>query len=241
VTLAALLAASSVAAAPPPLLAPTLPRGITRVRGAIRPFVSVIDQGAGAIADLSVDHYFARAPLRLWVELAPVALALQSDGPGSIAHLRLGAAYAADYLELGAAAGGRFQRHGRAAVSLAGTVRVGALDGYKLTATYGHALLLDGTDRAGKSNVLTSFDVPIARSLTIFVEGGFSTEWWLFGTAGLRHRLSGEGGAGTWIISGAFGLAWVFDQADCGETPGSCGDTAWAAGPTLGFGLERRF
>jgi hypothetical protein len=49
----------------PAVFAPTMTRGLTRVRGTIRPFLSVLGQGVGTIADLSVDHYFARLPARV--------------------------------------------------------------------------------------------------------------------------------------------------------------------------------
>jgi hypothetical protein len=55
-------------------------------------------------------------------------------------------------------------------------------------------------------------------------------------------RLIGDGGAGTWIVSGSFGVAWVLDRPDCVyPDTGWCTESAWAAGPTLGLGFERRF
>jgi hypothetical protein len=236
-------AADEVAA--PAVFAPALPRGTTRLRATVRPFISVLDQGFGTIADLAVDHYFARAPLRLSLEVAPLALAMQADGPGSIAHVRAGAAYASNYVEAGAAIGGRWQKYGESGLSVAGLVRLGALDGYKLTGSYAFVRIRDrysGRSGIGVSNALTTFDVPIGRRFTLFSEGGFSSEWWLFATGGLRHRLTDASGRAGWIVSGAVGIAWVFDQPDCVYPDReACTESAWAAGPTLAFGLERRF
>src|SRR6185436_7282970 len=99
------------------VLAPALPRGMTRIRGNLRPFFSVMDKGGGLLAELAVDHYF-RSPWRLSLEIAPLALAVQPDGTGTIGHLRVGGAYAGDYIELGLSAGGRLQNFGAAGISV---------------------------------------------------------------------------------------------------------------------------
>ncbi|HEY0709023.1 MAG TPA: hypothetical protein VGG33_19600 [Polyangia bacterium] len=227
------------------VLAPKYPRGTTRVYGTIRPFLSVLGQGGGAIADFGVDHLFAEIPLRLSLELAPWALAIEADGPGSVAHLRFGAALATDYLEVGAAVGSRIQNYGEGGISLGGNLRLGALDGVRVTLTYGYVIKRNrytGDVGAGISNVILGLQAPIAQRLALFAEVGGSAEKWVYSSVGLRHRLFGEGGAGTWIVSGSFGVAWVIDRPDClYPDTGWCTDSAWAAGPTLGLGLERRF
>jgi hypothetical protein len=231
--------------APPPVFAPTLPRGMTRLRGTVRPFFSLLGQGAGAIVDLSIDHYCATLPARFSVEMAPLALALESDGPGSIAHLRAAAAYASDYVEIGLALGTRLQNYGGSGISMAGSLRLGALDGYKLIMGYGYVIKRNRyTGRAGvaMSNAITGLDVPLSPSIGLFADAGLSSDLWMYASAGLRHRLKGFGDAGTWIVSGSFGVAWVVDRPECPyPDTGWCTESAWAAGPTLGLGLERRF
>jgi hypothetical protein len=227
------------------VVGPKVPRGMTRVRGTVRPFLSVLGQGGGAIADLGVDHYFARIPLRLSLEIEPLALAIEADGPGSIGHYRLGAGYAGDYIELGLAVGSRIQNYGGAGLSLAGYLRLGALDGLKFTLSYGYVVKRNqytGDVGVGLSNVLAHIQVPLGARLAVFTEAGVSSDRWIYASMGLRHRLIGDGGGGTWFVSGSFGVAWVVDRPECihPET-GWCENSAWAAGPTLGFGLERRF
>jgi hypothetical protein len=225
--------------------APPLPRGTTRVHATVRPFLSVLGQGGGAIADMAVEHYFARAPLRLSLELAPLALAVEADGPGSIGHLRLGGAFASDYIELGASIGSRIQHYGGSGISMAGFLRLGALDGLRFTLSYDYVLRRNpytAALRIGLSNVLAALQVPLSARLALFTEGGLSADRWIYASAGLRHRLVGNGGPGTWIIAGSFGVAWVVDRPECPyPDTGWCLDAAWAAGPTLGLGLERRF
>jgi hypothetical protein len=227
------------------IVAPPLARGMTSVRATVRPFISVFGQGGGAIADLAVDHYFVRLPLRLSLELAPLALAIEADGPGSIGHLRLGAGYAGQYVEIGLAGGSRIQNYGGSGLSLAGFLRLGALDGLKFTMTYDYVIKRNrytGIVGVGLANILADLHVPIGAGLALFAEGGVSADRWIYTSLGLRHRLSGNGGPDSWFVSGSFGIAWVLDRPDClHPDTGWCENSAWAAGPTLGLGLERRF
>jgi hypothetical protein len=226
------------------LLAPSLPRGMTRVRASLRPFISVLDRGGGALAELAVDHYF-QSPWRLSLEVAPLALALQADGSGAIGHFRLGAAYAGDYVEVGAAAGSRLQNFGAAGISLAAHLRLGALDGLNLIVTNGYVWKRNrytGRPVVGLGSVTGTVNVPLSPRFVLYTEGAFSTDPWLYFALGLRHRLAGQGHSGSWYLSGSLGLAWMVDRPDCPyPNTGWCTGSAWAAGPTIGVGLERRF
>lgn len=228
-----------------PLLAPPAPRGTTRVYGSVRPFLSVLGGGGGAIADFGIDHLFAELPLRLSFEVAPLALAIEADGAGSVAHARFGAAFATHLLEVGASVGSRVQNYGGAGISLANHLRWGAQDGLRFTLTLGWTIQRNrytGDVGAGVSNLITGLQVPVGRRAALFLETGGSAEKWIYSSLGLRHRFLGDGGRGTWIASGSFGVAWVIDRPSCPyPDTGWCTDSAWAAGPTVGLGLERRF
>ncbi len=226
------------------VLAPALPRGMTRLRGSVRPFLSVMDKGGGVLAELAVDHYF-RSPWRLSLEIAPLALAIQPDGTGTIGHFRVGGAYATDFIELGLAAGSRLQNFGAGGISLAAFARLGALDGLNLTLTNGYNWKRNkytGEAKVGLGSITGAVNVPLSARFAVFAEGAFSTDPWMYFSAGLRHRLTGTGGSGTWFLSGSLGVAWVVDRPDCPyPDTGWCSGSAWAAGPTIGLGLERRF
>jgi hypothetical protein len=230
---------------PAPVFDRAPPRGLTRLRGSVRPFFSLLGQGAGAIADLSIDHYFADFPARVSLEMAPLALAIEADGPGSIAHLRAAGAYAGDYVEIGLAAGSRIQNYGGSGISFAASLRLGAFDGYNLSIGYGYVLRRNrytGRLAVAMSNATTAIEVPLSHDIGLFADAGLSSDLWMYASAGLRHRLKGLGGPGTWIVSGSFGVAWVLDRPECPyPDTGWCTSSAWAAGPTLGLGLERRF
>jgi hypothetical protein len=230
--------------APPSLITPGRPRGLTRIYGTVRPFFNVLSVGGGAIADVAVDHYFNR-PFKLGLELAPTAVAFQPGSSGAVTHLRIEGAFVSDYLEVGAAVGGRLENFGAGGVSMAARLRLGALDGLNLHLTYGYALIrnrYNGKSRIAFSNALATLEVPLLPRLALVVDGGFSFDVWLYGTVGLRHTLVGDGGRGSWIVRAAFGLAWVLDQFPCQyRQPERCEGAAWGLGPTIAFGLEHRF
>jgi hypothetical protein len=224
---------------------PTRPRGLTRLRFNVRPFVSMVGRSGGAIADFSAEYYFADLPLKLSLELAPLALAVEGDGTGAIGHLRLGAAFSTEHVEIGASAGSRLQNYGGSGISLAGFLRLGRLDGLKLTMTYGYVLARNqytGVPLVGLSNAMATVDIPLSQKTALYFEAGGSGDLWVYGSGGLRYRIGGSAGASTWVVSGSLGLGWVIDRPAC-RHPGTgwCEDSAWALGPTMGFGLERRF
>jgi hypothetical protein len=224
---------------------PERPRGLTRVRGNVRPFVSMLGRSGGAIMDLTAEHYFADLPLRLSLEIAPLALAVEGDGTGAIGHFRLGAALSTKHIEIGASAGTRLQNYGASGISLAGFLRLGTLDGLKLTMTYGYVLARNqytGIPIVGLSNLMATVDIPLSSRTALYFEAGGSGDLWFYGSGGLRYRIGGSAGPSTWIISGSLGVGWVIDRPVCAyPDTGWCSGSAWGMGPTMGFGLERRF
>jgi hypothetical protein len=227
------------------LLAPPLERGVTRFQLMVRPFVTLSGQGGGAITDIGVDHYLARLPLKLSLGVTPLAFALESRAGGAITHVRVGAAYAADYVEVGLAAGLRWQDNGPPGWSFAGTLRLGALDGLRLTAIYGYVLTRNYyTDRPtlAASHARGEIAVPVHRQITLVLAAGASYDAWLYADIGVQHRLARHGVLSPWTVRGALGFAWILDRFPCRyEDPRPCRESAWGVGPTIGFGVERRF
>jgi hypothetical protein len=212
----------------------------------VRPFFGLTGNTWGGVADARVEHYFAW-PLLLGAEVAPLAIAHASEGTGAIAHLRVRAAWASRFLAIGFAAGVRLRRFATDdGATLAPLLRLGALDGLNLQLTYDDAVARNrftGRPTLGLSNITGTINVPLAPRLALVLDGGGSTEVWAYGTFGLRERLAGEGGPGTWLVSGGFGFAWVSDRTICNfEAVVPCpGGTALSYGPTISAGLERRF
>jgi hypothetical protein len=180
----------------------------------------------------------------LGVEMSPVAIASAGDGLGAATHLRVIGAYVTDHLSLGLGIGARLQRFGPSGLSIAPSLRLGSLDGLHLELTYAHTLApnrFTNKMTSGFSNVLARVQVPVTQRLALQLDTGLSLDTWAYATLGLRHRLFGDGGRGSWFISGAFGLAMVVDKSVCTYTVDACGASATSYGPTVSFGLEYRF
>jgi hypothetical protein len=154
-------------------------------------------------------------------------------------------AFVTDSISLGLGVGTRLQRFGSNGLSLAPSLRVGSLDGLNLQLTYTHTIARNkytGQARVGFSNALATLSVPVARRLALQLDTGLSLDTWAFVTFGARHRLFGEGGPGTWYLTGAFGLAMVVDQSPCDYNAAvPCGQSATSYGPTVSAGVEYRF
>jgi hypothetical protein len=227
----------------PSLMTPPRPRDLTRVATTWRPFLGFSGNSWGTIGEARIEHHFAR-PFMLGVELSPVALASAGDGLGAATHVRVIGAFVTDHLSLGLGVGARLQRFGPAGLSIAPSLRLGSLDGLHLELTYAHTLApnrFTNQMTTGFSNVLARVQVPVARRLALQLDTGLSLDTWGYVTLGMRHRLSGDGGRGTWFVTGAFGLAMVVDKSVCTYTVDNCGTAATSYGPTVSFGLEYRF
>jgi hypothetical protein len=240
-------AAAGKSASPEPapsLMLPPLVPGITRVHGTVRPFFNMVGPGAGALMDLSVEHYFHR-PWKVGVELSPLVLVGMGDQLGAIAHARLRGAFATDYVEVGLGLGGRLQRFGPSGWSVAPALRLGSLDGLNLRLEVGHSLIRNyytGQAQFALSNVLGGLDVPVTRRLAITLDGGYGVDLWVYATLGLQQIVVGSGGPGTLKVGTGFGVVWAIDRFPCqyGDID-PCRGAAWGLGPTISIRIDRRF
>jgi len=251
---AAWLAGALLATAPPPSDLPVVQQqaapapesggeGWSRVSIDVIPVLGLTSNSWGGLSQIRAEHHF-RAPLVLGVELAPLALASSGEGLGALAQARIHAAYATRYLALGLGLGAQLQRFGRNGLSIAPTLRLGRLDGLELELEYAYNVApnqFTGRRTVGFSDVLATGRVPLASRLALQVQAGLNLQAWIFTTFGLRQRLVGDGGPGSWYVSAGFGVAWIEDRSACDQPDVSCGSTAMSFGPTIGFGLEHRF
>ena len=254
---AACLAGALLAAAAPASGAPDVPalqqqaapapenggEGWSRVSIDVLPVLGLTSNSWGGLSQIRAEHHF-RAPLVLGVELAPLALASSGEGVGALAQARFHAAYATRYLAVGLGVGAQLQRFGRNGLSIAPTLRLGRLDGLELELEYAYNVApnrFTGRRTVGFSDVLTTGRVPVTSRVALQLQAGLNLQAWIFTTLGLRQRLAGDGGAGSWFVSAGFGVAWIEDRSPCDQPDLSCGQTAMSFGPTIGFGIEHRF
>jgi hypothetical protein len=94
----------------------------------------------------------------------------------------------------------------------------------------------------GLSNLQAALVVPVGSTTAVELAGGLDLDAWAYGTIGLRQRLIGDGGRGTWFLSAGFGVALVVDRAPCiTDSVAVCGSSATSFGPTIAVGVDRRF
>lgn len=214
-----------------------------RVELELRPVLGLTANSWGALGELRYAHDF-RAPITVGIELAPLAVTASGEGTGAELQARVHAAYATRYLAVGVGVGGQLRRFGRNGLSLASTLRLGKLDGLSFSVEYAYALAANkytGRRTIGFSDVMGRMQVPLTDRLLLRFEGGIDLQSWIFATVGLRHRIIGEGGPGSWFVSAGVGVAAIEDRATCDDPSMSCGRSALTFGPTISFGLEHRF
>jgi hypothetical protein len=220
------------------------PPALNRFELKLQPFLGLTGNSWGGLGEARFEHDF-RFPLTLGLELSPVALVSSGDGTGALAEGRLTAAFSTRYLAVGLGVGGQLQRFGRNGLSIAPTLRLGRRDGLSLQVEYAYSVAANqytGQRTIGFSNIMGTLRVPLTERLALQIDGGLNLQAWAFTTVGLRHRLVGDGGAGSWFVSAGLGAAWVSDRSGCNYGAAiPCGPSAMSFGPTVGFGLERRF
>ena len=235
--------APSIAREVTPLPAPDA-TGLNRFELRVQPFLGLTSNSWGGLGEARFEHDF-RFPLTLGLELAPVALVQSGDGTGALAQARLTAALNLRYLAVGLGVGGQLQRFGRNGLSIAPTLRLGRRDGLNLSVEYAYSVAANqytGQRTIGFSNIIGRLRIPLTDRLSLQVEGGLNLQAWAFTTVGLRDRVRGDGGPGSWFISAGLGAAWISDQGGCDyDAVIPCGPSAMSFGPTIDFGLERRF
>jgi hypothetical protein len=220
------------------------PPAFNRFELKLQPFLGLTGNSWGGFGEARFEHDF-RFPLTLGIELAPAALVGSADGTGALAEARLTAAFSTRYLAIGLGLGGQLQRFGRNGLSVAPTLRLGRRDGLSLQVEYAYSVAANkytGQRTIGFSNIVGTLRIPLADRLALEIDGGLNLQSWAYATVGLRHRLIGDGGPGTWFISAGLGAAWITQSSGCNyEAAIPCGPSAMSFGPTVGFGLERRF
>ena len=233
----------SIARVPAPAPVPASTE-LNRLELKVQPFLGLTSNSWGSLGEARFEHDF-RFPLTLGIELAPVALVQSADGTGALAQARLTAALNLRYLAVGLGVGGQLQRFGRNGLSIAPTLRLGRRDGLNLSVEYAYSVAANqytGQRTIGFSNIIGTLRIPLTDRLSLQIDGGLNLKAWAFTTVGLRDRVRGDGGPGTWFISAGIGAAWISDEGSCNyDAVIPCGPSAMSFGPTIDFGLERRF
>lgn len=236
-----------------PKVAPRLWYGMSRFYGTLSPLIEVAtstyagatNSGLGLLGQLTFEHYF-RFPLKLGVQLAPLAL-VTGERIGLNTELHALIAFASSYFELGLTPGAELHLLGQQQFSIGYQLRLGSLDGLNLIFHNSYVLASGDYGRGTQltfGSATAEINIPLASRFNLYLTGGGSS-YWAYGTVGLKYYLRGGGGPGTLIVHSGLGGAWVSDRCVAGANSTNSqycyGVRSEAAGPALAVGLDARF
>ncbi len=216
------------------LIMPERVGGIWRVGASADLFLPIGTIGVGGLLDAYVTRHFD-GPFMLRAQISPLAFALVDTGGGSAfgAHLLFG--LDTQFLELALGVGASTTDAADSAFSLLQSLRIGALDGLHL-AVQTDVFVLDKQFEFGA--VSGSLQIPVKEGWWLLLRGGGGPMGFAFGDVGVRYRVSGDGGAGSFFLQGMLGGVALFGGYVCSST-GYCSSQD-SGGPALGVGVEWR-
>lgn len=227
------------------LLRPPRVGGITEVGFGALAFVNIGDIGGGAMLDANIVHRFeVPAFVGAWVQ--PVGVAGTKGTGGGPVGLFSGAAVAgvdSQWIEVGLGAGGATNARGVVGFQLMTRGRIGPRDGVHFRWVTG---ILAEQDRFELGVLGFGFQIPVLRNWALEVDGEGGVERSGRGLVGVRFRAAGDGGPGTFEITGGTGFAVVDSNGTCTQagppnySQVCTGTSATYIGPALAGGLAWR-
>lgn len=215
------------------LMLPERASGIWRITTNLDLFLPIGSIGIGGLLDASVTRHF-EGPFLLRAQIAPLGFAFVNSGGGSAFATHLVFGLDTQFLELALGAGSSTTDGFTSSFSLLQSLRIGALDGLHL-AFQTNVVIVDDQFQLGAVN--GDIQVPLLERWWLLMRGGGGPAGYVFGDVGVRYRVKGNGGAGSFFLSGMIGGVALVGATRCSEF--SC-DSASSGGPALGVGLEWR-
>jgi hypothetical protein len=221
--------------APPNLMMPDRIPNIWRIGAGADLFIPIGTIGVGGLLDAFVTRHFA-GPFMLRAQVSPLAFAFVDSGGGSAfgAHLLVG--LDTQFLELALGIGAASTESTSSAFALVQSLRVGALDGLHL-AVQTNVYVLDKRFEFGA--VTGVVQIPVRDGWWFIARGGGGPVGFYFGDVGVRYRVHGDGGAGSFFVQGVLGGVGLFGPYTCDPTTYYC-TSSDSSGPALGVGVEWR-
>lgn len=244
-------------------IAPPRADGLFETKFMFRPFLTLDTLGIGLVSEMSIGYRFA-SPLFLQLAVEPFALGLAKERRFAPIALNLFLAYDLKIFEVGLGLGWltlhepptvfnptKSIGNMPSALSLAQTVRLGALDGLHIYVHNAFALYEEEFTYAATNATL---QIPLLSETWLIARGGGGLVGYGFGEAGLRFLLRGNGDRGSLFTTASVGGAAVFTRTPCtlettisnpegvqipSEAHHDCRSASYG-GPMAGFGLEWR-
>ena len=216
------------------LLMPERIGGIWRIATNADLYLPIGTIGVGGLVDALVSRHFD-GPFVLRAQISPLGFAIVNEGGGRAftAHLVFG--LDTQFLELALGIGSSTTESTDVAFSTLMSLRIGALDGLHLAVQTNVVVLDSGFEFGGASAVL---QIPLINRWWLITRGGGGPAGYVFGDIGVRYRVSGDGGVGSYFIQGVIGGVALFGSTSCDEF-GFC-ESNDSGGPALGIGAEWR-
>lgn len=245
----------------PNLTSPPRTPGITEYTLTIRPFLPLGALGVGGIFDASITHRFD-APVAVDVIIAPLGIALTNKGNETAFSGHAFLSYDAQVFQLGLGVGlARFEKAnlpfnipaGESApqthevgFSAAQYVRLGARDGFNLTAQTNFVIRGDEFDFGGLSAQLQLPTSVVIQDTWLILRGGGGLPGHVYAEIGLRNLVKGNGQEGSLFVTPTIGGASISSPIyeKCNRFDGTsdeqCKNSQIFGGPMIGVTLEWR-
>lgn len=215
------------------IIPPRIPN-IWRVGAGADLFIPIGTIGIGGLLDAFVTRHF-EGPFMLRAQLSPLGFAFVNEGSGSAfgAHILFG--LDTQFLELALGVGGSSTDSTGTAISLLQSLRIGALDGLYL-ALQTNVYVLDKQFELGA--VTGVIQIPVKDGWWFIARGGGGPVGAYYGDVGVRYRVHGDGGAGSFFLQGVLGGVGIIGSSRICDYGYCYGNDS--AGPALGVGVEWR-
>jgi hypothetical protein len=227
------------------LMQPPRVGGITEVELGALAFVNFGDIGGGGMLDASIVHRFV-VPAFVGAYVRPIGVAGTKGTSGGPTGVFSGAAVVgidSQWIEVGLGAGTATNAVGVLGFQLMTRGRIGPRDGVHFRWVTG---ILADKDRFELGVLAFGMQIPMLRNWALEIDGEGGLERSGRGLVGVRFRAAGDGGPGTFEITGSAGFAIVTSNATCTQAgppnyATTCsGTSATYFGPALAGGLAWR-
>jgi hypothetical protein len=222
--------------------APARLGGVWHVGFFVRPFLIVDNFGFGTSFEARAGYRFD-VPFHLEAMVVPFTVATGREGAVVAATGLVVASFDSKFFELGLGLGGQtvndpaFDLEAGTGTTIAQRLRIGSADGGNIEVmTY--VTLFHSEFEFADINIHAQ--LPVGDRSWLIANAGGGTGGMGFGELGLRVLLSGNGDAGSFLISATIGGVHVFESGFCEEEFRNCTEVDYT-GPMAGFGSEWRF
>lgn len=218
-------------------LAPPRRADVTELSAGAHVFLPIGDLGFGALGRFEAAHRFS-FPMAVHAELLPLGHAFGKETARSSAAGHGIVALDTQMFEIGVGLGYATMNGSRSSgesISFAQSARIGARDGF---AIFFRSNVTVVNDKFTLGSATGAFQLPLTARWQLLARGGGGDIGFAFGDLGARYLLRGDGGPGSFAVTGAVGGAGIFGRTECGA--GEYCTYASFSGPAVAVDVDFR-